>query len=202
MSEVYFFAAVVGGIFLVIQFLMMMFGLGEVEADGGMDFGSGAETDFDAGADADVDVDGQGIASFGQISFKTLVAFFAFFGLGGMWSESSGMAPALSLGSALIAGLGAFYLVSFVMRKFAQLNSQGNTDLNNALGERAQVYIPVPGNRHGAGKVTVTIQKRTLQVKAVTDGEAMKTGEVCQITDVLDSETLVVASLEEEKNIA
>ena len=201
MSQIYFFMAVVGGILLVIQFVMLLVGLGHFEMDADVDFADG-DGGF-AGGELELDphADGHGVATFGQISFRTLVAFATFFGLGGMWAESRGSSAPITSLTALAGGLLAFYLVGFVMRKFAQFSSSGNIDIQNAVGERGRIYIPIPAARGGAGKVTLTVQERTVQIKAVTDGDALKTGALCEITGVHDQETLIVSPVEEEGNI-
>lgn len=190
MGQIYLFTAVVGGALFVVQFVLTLIGMGDFEGDGG---------DFDGG-DADLsnfdgDIEGPGIASFGQISFRTLVAFFMFFGLGGLWAESIGSSPTISILSALAGGLFAFYCVSWVMRKFASMSSSGNIDIRNAIGSRGKVYLPVAASRGGTGKITITVQGRTMQIGAVTDGSALTTGVPCTVTGVLDRETLVIESL-------
>lgn len=197
MTQVYFFCAVVGGILFLIQFVLMILGMGDLEADGG-DF-DGIDSDFGAEGAAESGGDPHGAATFGQISIRTLVAFFLFFGLAGMWSESTGASSMTTIFTALGGGLFAFYGVSWVMRKFAQLSTSGNIDIRNAVGTRGRVYIKVPASRGGTGKVTLTVQQRTVQINAVTDGATLASGEHCQITGVQDRETLVIESLVEEE---
>ena len=196
MGQIYLFAAVVGGVLFIVQFILMLVGLGDFEADGG-DFDGGDGADL---SDLDADIEARGVASFGQISFRTLVAFFMFFGLGGMWAESVEASPLITIMSALGSGLFAFYVVSWVMRKFDSMTSSGNVDVRNAVGSRGKVYVPVAGVRGGTGKITITVQGRTMQINAVTDGEALATGVPCTVTGVLDRETLVIESLVVEEN--
>ncbi|MFT7620085.1 MAG: hypothetical protein ACI97A_003742 [Planctomycetota bacterium] len=200
MDKIYLFTAVVGGALFIIQFVMMLIGMGNLDADGGdVDLGDSDGVAIDG--DMEADGDGDGLATFGQISFRTLVAFFMFFGLGGLWAESVGSSPTITIMAALGGGLFAFYVVSWVMRKFASLTSSGNIDIRNAVGVRGRVYLPVEAERGGMGKITITVQGRTVQIGAVTDGGALSTGVPCTVTGVLDRETLVIKSLVEEESV-
>lgn len=188
--QVYFWAALTGCTLLVIQIILQVIGLGG-EAD--MDAAS-PDTDFDSGDVGDHDP-AHGTAGnifFGVLSFKTLVAFAAIFGLTGLTLEDSGVSPLQRAGIALVAGFAAMVLVAYMMRALYNLGASGSVVIENAIGHRAEVYLRIPAKGEGRGKVTVEIQGRTVELTAVTDGDAIATGAVVKVVEVVSGETVKV----------
>ena len=177
---VYLGSAGVGGLVLLIQVVLSLFG-----ADHGMDHDVG----HDAGHETH---DG---SSGSWLSFRAIVAFLAFFGLGGMVGTSRDMGALASLGVALFSGTLAFLVTRLVLMQFSKLRSSGTVDVNNAVGTEARVYLSIPAAKSGEGAVTVTIQGRTMQYRAITPGPELKTGALCKVSAVQANDTLVVAAL-------
>ena len=166
LGSVYQWCALVGGVLLVLQILLMFLG---------------ADSDVDVEIDADLDADG----FFTFLSLKTIVAFVTFFGLVGMLMEAQSVPKTVGVIAATVAGSAAFYIVGLVMASLHRLESQGNLDLSNALGKMATVYLRVPAVGEGQGKVTVTLQSRTVEIAAVTDDpKEIGTGSQVVVTGV------------------
>ena len=127
---------------------------------------------------------------FGMLSFKALCAFAALFGLTGLALADSTM-PARLIG-ATAAGAAAMLVVAFLMRSLSRLGASGTVDIRNAVGSTAAVYLTIPGAGAGAGKVTVEIQGRSMQLSAVTDGEQITTGARVMVMEVTSGDTLKV----------
>ena len=188
--NVYFWSALVGCTLLFIQVILQVIGLG-------------GDTEMDAGS-ADVDADGMdldgsdpahgtaGNVFFGILSFKALVAFAGIFGLTGLSLEDSDYSSFQRAAMAIVSGLVAMVIVGLLMRMLYNLGSSGSIVLRNALGHQAQVYLRIPAGGAGRGKVTLELQGRTVELDAVTDGEAIGTGKVVKVVEVLGNETLKV----------
>ncbi len=173
LQTIYLGAAVLGGALLLIQIALSLLG-------------------GDAGADTDFDVHLDHPDFGGHLSFRTVVAFVTFFGLGGMAASSGGLATSVSLVIAVVAGSCAFWLVGLAMMQLSRLRSEGTIEINNALGAEGRVYLTVPGERSGTGAVTVPIQGRSMQFKAVTAGPELATGRLCKVVGVHAGNTLVI----------
>ena len=172
MPSIYLGCAVVGGALLLILAVLALFG-----------------GDADADVDLDADVDGPGIG------FRTVVAFVTFFGIAGMAARAAGLSETLTLLIALATGGVAFWLVGLAMLQLSRLRSSGNVDVNNAVGVEAKVYLAVPAKKRGEGRVTVPIQGRTHEYKAITAGPEIPTGRLCRVVAVHGGDTLEVESL-------
>jgi len=189
MNTLFLLCAVVGGSVLVLQTILLVFGAG-------MDSDLDADGDFDAldGADSALDV-ADAHESFVQVlSFKTVVAFLTFFGLVGLACEQAEMTPAWTLSLAIGAGLIAVYIVAWLMAGLARLQSKGNLELSNAVGCRGTVYLRVPAQQSGVGRVTVAVQGRTVECKAVTAGAELATGTTVVVRALAAADTLEVAA--------
>jgi membrane protein implicated in regulation of membrane protease activity len=134
---------------------------------------------------------------FGVLSFRTLVTAAAFFGLAGMAAQKSGFHPTSSLLVGVMAGVAAMYGMYWLMRSISMLNASGNQRIGNAVGRRATVYIPIPADQKGAGKVQLSMQNRIVEYQAVTDEpEKLKTGEAVEVVGVAGSDTVCVRRAE------
>jgi hypothetical protein len=212
MDTLFLISAVLGGTIFLCQFLLGLVGLGghhDVGGDG-VDF----DHDFDAadhhfgdhdtdGHDAegahDHDLGSESATSWfvGVLSFRTIVAGMTFFGLAGLAANAHGAHPAGSLAAAVAAGIAAIYSVAWTMRLLSRLKADGTVQIENALGSTAVVYLTVPEKQSGKGKITVTVQDRTMEYEAVTSHSALPTGMAVRIVSVVDPETVVVESVTE-----
>lgn len=182
MEQLYIGCAVVGGTVLILQFVLMAFGLFDHDVD------------VDSVDDIAVEHD-PSAAFFKMLSLKTIVAFLTFFGLTGMATSKSSLPDPLPLLISIAAGSVALFVVAWLMAAMAKLQSRGNVDLRNAVGATARVYLRVPAGNVGRGKVTVSVQGRSVEAKAFTNGEELPTGAIVEIVAVPTQDTVeVVAS--------
>jgi hypothetical protein len=187
MKLVYLVAAIGGGGLLLIQIALSLFG---ADHDAGVDHDFGHDVGHDSGHESGGH--GSGGLSF---SFRAVVAFLAFFGIGGMAAIQGGLTTVPTLAIAVGSGVAAFWLVSFALMQFGRLRSSGNVDIRNAVGTEAKVYLAVPARGSGEGAVTVAIQGRSMQFKAISRGKELRTGALCRVTSVHSGDTLEIEPL-------
>jgi len=142
------------------------------------------------GADIDSDFDTQG---FHLITTRGVVAFFMVGGLAGLIASRAGVGELLSVIFAVVCGGIALFGIAKLMQALMKLHSDGSLDVSNALGQTGTVYIRIPAEEKGVGKVNVTVQERLCEFDAVTEGdETIKTGELICVTAVRPNNVLVV----------
>ena len=152
------------------------------------------------------DVDGHGIEDHGHgtswflgvLSIRTITAALAFFGLVGI-ATSESLPPYSGFLLAVAAGGCAMVLMAWLMRSLHRLKSEGNVQIENAVGQMATVYLTVPGSKSGAGKITVKVQDRTMEYQAMTAGDALPTGTPVMIVGVMAPDMLEVAPATDEQ---
>lgn len=173
---------------------------------------SDLDTDWGELADADVGdlaapeqdggpmphhTDGSGpgdAAVFRLLTLQTVVAFLTVFSWSAIVSISTG-APALrSIVIGLALGVAAMFLVAKLVQASRRLVENGTVNLKNAIGESGKVYLPIPPESRGEGKIMLQVQGQLAEFSAVTYGKRqLPTGMIVRVTDVLGDALVVEA---------
>ncbi len=193
MDTVYLVCAIVGSVLIGCQFLLTLLGIGKDFHLGDHDVGG-----HDVGGQ-DTGHDGEASWFFGMLTFRTLTAAVAFFGLAGLAATNAEVEPQYALGLAVLAGAGALFLVGLLLRFLTKLNVDGTIRIERAVGSRGTVYLNVPASRAGAGKVHVNFLNRTLEYKAITANDALPTGSPCVVVGVINADTVEIAPASESE---
>ena len=182
--------AIVFSILFLIQFVFSLIGL---DADTDMD----VDGDFDVSGDVDTDP-GFGLdADFTILSVRSIIAFFTFFGWTGVLVLNSGRSTLQAIVFASVAGLLAMVLVGYLIYLFSKLSQEGNYNIDNALFNTGTVYLTIPGQESGKGKIHVTIDGTMREMDAITkEGDKIPTGADIRVVEVLENNVLLVEPIE------
>ncbi|MGM9767574.1 MAG: NfeD family protein [Candidatus Cryptobacteroides sp.] len=151
------------------------------------------DTDFDM-ADGSFETD----ASMNLYTFRNLVNFL----LGMSWTaillKDSITSTALLMIIAVVAGGLLVFAVMWLFKWLSTMQQSGNIDVFKlAVGCQGKVYLTIPANRSGSGKVQITINESVREYDAVTDSDtAIKTGTPVRVVEALDASTLLVEEME------
>lgn len=170
-QHMFLFAAVPFTVILVIQIILTIIGLGH---DSDMDAGPDSDADMAAHAEFDTHADhGDHVsaAGFRFFTVRGLVAFFCIFGWTGYAISGSSLGTALEIIISTAAGLAAMLLIGLMFYTMKRMQASGNLQYANAIGQSAEVYLPIPPARSGKGKVMVAFQERLVEAEAVTDDD-------------------------------
>jgi hypothetical protein len=170
-SPLYLGAAVLGGAVLALQTVLLLFG------------GDGGDGDIDHGDASD---------GFGFLSIRAIASFLTFFGLMGLYGTASGWGAGLTAGAATGAGLAMMTFVAWLFSMQRNLAQEGTLDPSLAIGLPAKVYLRIPGERAGRGKITVAVQGRSAEFSAVTTGPELPTGSDARVVRQIDENTFEV----------
>lgn len=183
MTTIFLYCAAVGGSLLVLQFLLLLLGVGGDGADhGGMHFDTGVDGGHDLGHDV-----GHDQSSFLKLlSLQTLTGFATFFGLVGMSGRTAGWSPTATLAAAVLAGIGAVVAVGKAMQWISRLQCSGTLDFANAIGHDGRVYLHIPAAGSGHGRVLIEIQGRNVECRATTRGAEVPNGAIVRVVAVRD----------------
>ena len=217
LERVFAAAAIPATLLLIIQLVTTLIGLGgqDGDADGPDLDGDGVPDGIDLDLDGDgvpdgIDLDGDGVPdefyespeetevqhegfNLRLFSFRGIVAFFAVYGWGALAISRSGKPWLVALIVGLILGIAAMFLVAVTMQLFVRLQSDGTVDPGNAVGLAGEVYLSIPPQRQGEGKVNVVIQEKMTECAAVTDEERpISTGEQITVVGVTREHQLIV----------
>lgn len=152
---------------VIIQLAMTLLGFDGHSADAGFDVAVG---DFDHGS------------GIGVFSTQTISAFFVAFGWVGVAASKSGVNMLWVGAIAFVSGLISMFLMYWMLRSLLRLQSKGNLDYQNAVGEVGTVYVTIPGSDRDGGQIQVNFQGRltTASARKVSPGE-LKPGQRVRI---------------------
>lgn len=186
-QQIFACIAVPSTLILLIQTILLLIGLGG--GDGDVD----AEVDIDGDIDTDGIGGGDGLALF---SVRGIVSMLAVMGWSAMALLETSLPDIVSIIISVVLGVLMLFLMAYIMKAVSKLQSSGNIDVGNAVGKVAQVYIPIPENGSGAGKVHITVQEQYCEFNAITTAsEKLKTGAYVRVVAVSESGMLVVEPL-------
>jgi hypothetical protein len=195
MDTFFLICLLLGATLMVCQFLLGLLGLGHHDTD----VGGGHDIGHDVGGhDAhahDAAHDAHAAWFVGVLTFRSLVAALTFFGLAGLTAlVNFQLDPGPALAVALAAGCAALLLVAYMMRALHRLKAEGTARIERAVGLTGTVYIPVPPQKGGAGRVMLNLQNRTVEYRAVSaQDRALPTGSKVVVTAIVSSDTVEVA---------
>jgi hypothetical protein len=187
-GQIYALIAIPSTLVLVIQTIMLIFGFGgdDIDADG-------IDLNDNGMVDTPGDGGGSGLALF---SIRGLMAMAAIGGWSGLVMNSSGIALPITVILSLAFGFLALVGIAYLMKIAAKLQDNGNIDLGYAVGKVGTVYIPVPAEMSGSGKINVTVQERFIEIGAVTKCDRkLATGESVRIVATDEMGLVVVEPL-------
>ena len=209
MFDVFLICFLIGATIMVCQFLLSLLGLGghhDLGGDGhdlaGPDLhdvggheGGGHEGTAHEGTGHEGSTQSASSSDwiFSVLTLRTIVAALTFFGLTGLAMQQTDLPQACNLTVALAGGAAALFLVAWVMRSLARLQAEGTARIERSVGKTGTVYLTIPGNRAGAGKVQLNLQNRTVEYQAVTSQEALPNGAKIVVTSVVSRDTVEVA---------
>ncbi len=179
MLRTFWFVALPASLFFVIQTLMTFIG-----------------ADASDGVDADFDSDLQGeSAPFQLFSLRNLVNFMMGFGWTGLSLYNDIENRVLLVTIATIVGAGFVYMFFVIIRNLMKLSENNSFKIQHTVGQMAEVYLKIPGNKAGRGKVQISVRGSYHELDAMTEGEEIPTGATVKVNKVESGNILFVTKL-------
>ena len=194
LQKIYFCIGLGASIFLILQIITMLFGLGDsAEADVDVDLSTDADVDVDGDFSSDADSTLEVADGFNLFTLRGMIAFFAIGGWTGY--ALADVSIALAIAGSLIAGTLALVAMAFMMRGIMRLRSSGNIDNSKAVGCIADVYLTIPSKGNGMGKINLVLEERFVELNAIQEGSTpILTGSKVKVVHIL-GDTLVVEQI-------
>lgn len=189
-QQVLFVIACATTLFMIVQIILLVVG-GDADSSYDTDMSIDEVDNFNDG--------GVGFTLFGLriFSVRGIVAFFAIgswltlalFYVWSFWAIIPGV----------IAGVGAAIAIAFFIKQIEKLQNDGTLHISNSVGKLAEVYLTIPANREGNGKINVFVQERYTELEAITDEEtAIPTGAKVKIIDRIGEGLVIVEKIKKE----
>jgi len=181
-EKVYWIIAIPSTVLLLVQVAMTLMGGDSSDMD----------TDFDGeidGGDGDMD----GGAGWQFFTYKNVLGFFTLFGWTGLGFLQMGLGLFIVGIFSVIAGLTMMVVMAALFYYISKLNQSGTMIIEHAVGHTGEVYLRIPPNREGHGKVQVEFQGNLQEMDAITDDEKeLPTGSIAQVLEIVNNQILLV----------
>ncbi len=151
---------------------------GDSDISGGLSSAlDGGISDYQVGGASDAELSHGGATEHGAtmpfglrlLSLRSIIAFITI----GSWMCYTLCYTAMPLWGAILisvaSGFAAACAMAGALIGMEKLQGNGNLNPNNAVGKVGTVYLTIPPNRTGFGKINVLIQERYAEYDAVTD---------------------------------
>lgn len=164
-----------------------------IGADSGGDF----DMDFDTGSASDVDITDLGHSGMNLYTFRNFVNFCLGFGWTAVLMYEKIPSLTVLFIVAFLVGVALVAAVMYLFKLLSSMQQSGNINVyKSAVGCHGTVYLTIPGERKGDGKVQISINGSIREYNALTDDETIPTGTPIKVVEVLDESTLVVSKLD------
>ena len=176
--------AIFASIVVLIQTCMSFVGMGDVDT-------GDADVDFDADTDADADsLDHAGAMHL--LSIRNVFYFLLGFGWAGVSLWNTIPNRGLLCVAATLVGCVFVAIFLFLFRQMMKLQSNGAFDINDSVGRVCDVYLRIPANNKGMGKVQISFNGSIQELDARTEGEQIPSGAKVRVLRVIDKKVLEV----------
>ena len=179
MMSVYWGFAIGGSAIFAITAIAALFGMGGAES---------GDVDVDMDGEIDIVHPDSGIFDFKLISFRSILAFLAMFGWGGVVFGEHGWK---GFGIAIGCGLVTMVIVAYLIMSILKLQQSGTRANASLVGQKGTVYLAIPAG--GRGKVVLDLGDSTREITAFSDVALEKGTPV--VTTELNAEVFTVKPL-------
>ena len=165
----------------------------DMDTAGPSDMGDGS---VDVGADVETGESGHLGTGMNLLTFRNFINFLIGFGWTAILLKDSIPATGLRMLIAILVGIVLVAIVMLLFKWLTDMQQSGNINVfKSAVDCEGTVYLTIPGERAGEGKVQITINNAVREYAAVTDGPTLKTGQRIRVVEAVSSNTLLVEEI-------
>ncbi|MBR3505214.1 MAG: NfeD family protein [Clostridia bacterium] len=165
----------------------------DMDTAGPSDIGDGS---VDVGADVETGESGHLGTGMNLLTFRNFINFLIGFGWTAILLKNSIPATGLRMLIAILVGIVLVAIVMLLFKWLTDMQQSGNINVfKSAVDCEGTVYLTIPGERAGEGKVQITINNSVREYAAVTDGPTLKTGQRIRVVEAVSSNTLLVEEI-------
>jgi hypothetical protein len=179
----YWGIAIFASIVVVIQMTMSFMGMGDIDS-------GDADVDFSTDTDS---LDNAG--SMHLLSIRNIFYFLLGFGWAGVSLWSSIPNAVVLCVVAVLVGCLFVAIFLFLFCQMMKLQSNGAFNINDATGKVCDVYLRIPGQNKGMGKVQISFNGSVQELDARTAGEPIPSGAKVRVVRVIDNKVLEVETI-------
>jgi hypothetical protein len=174
--QIFWGCAVVASVIFLIQMVLTLIGMDSSDVD----------VDFDGADTMDL---GGGLNLF---TIKNFMGFLVGFGWTGVCFYDTITSPILLIMAAVVVGCLFVGIFVVIYKQTKKLEHNGAFNIADCVGKTVDVYLRIPGNKSGKGKVQVSLNGAIHEFEAMTEGNSIASGQKVQVLSVIDGSTVLV----------
>lgn len=151
----------------------------------GLDAHDGLDADFDG------DMSG-GDTPFQLFSLRNLINFLLGFSWTGISLWNTVANRNLLIGISLVVGLGFLFLFFAIIKQVTKLAENNSFTYQSTVNKIGEVYLTIPENMSGKGKVTLNINGSHRELSAMTEHDKLVTGTAIKVERIESDNILIV----------
>lgn len=177
--KTFWFVAIPTSLIFIIQTIMTFLGV---------DSSDGLEADFD-GNFSDVE------APFQLFSLRNLINFLLGFGWTGISFFTTISNSIVLVILSLLVGVLFVYLFFVLMKQIQKLAENNSFNIANTLNKTAEVYLTIPENKKGKGKIMISVNGAFHELEAMSEKEKIQSGSVVKVVKIENNNILIVETI-------
>ncbi|MCV9926705.1 NfeD family protein [Flavobacterium sp. LS1R49] len=175
----FWFVAIPASLIFVVQTIMTFVGADSMD---------GLEPDFDGdlgGADA----------PFQLFSLRNLINFLLGFSWTGISFYTTISNKLLLVILSLAVGITFVFLFFIIIRQIQKLAEDNSFRIINTLNKTAEVYLTIPENKQGKGKIMISVNGAFHELAAMTEKDKIPSGAIVKVVRIEDNNILIVETI-------
>jgi membrane protein implicated in regulation of membrane protease activity len=177
--KTFWFVAIPTSLIFIIQTIMTFVGA---------DSSDGIEADFDG------DLSGSD-APFQLFSLRNLINFLLGFSWTGISFYTTILNKPLLIILSLVIGVLFVYLFFVIIRQVQKLAEDNSFKIANTLNKTAEVYLTIPENKKGKGKIMISVNGAFHELEAMTENDKIQSGSVVKVVKIENNNILIVETI-------
>jgi membrane protein implicated in regulation of membrane protease activity len=95
----------------------------------------------------------------------------------------------------LVVGILFVYLFFIIIKQLQKLAEDNSFKIANTLNKTAEVYLTIPENKKGKGKIMVSVNGAFHELDAMTEKDKIQSGSVVKIVKIETNNILIVEKI-------
>ncbi len=95
----------------------------------------------------------------------------------------------------MIVGSAFVYLFFAIIKQVQKLAEDNSFNITSTLNKAAEVYIPIPANMSGKGKVQISVKGAVHELDAMTENEKLASNTVVRVVRIESDNILIVTKI-------
>lgn len=177
--KTFWFVAIPTSLIFIIQTIMTFFGVDSTD---------GNEVDFDGDL-------GETDAPFQLFSLRNLINFLLGFSWTGISFYTTISNKTFLIILSLLVGILLVYSFFIIIRQVQKLAEDNSFKIANTLNKTAEVYLTIPENKKGKGKIMISVNGAFHELDAMTENNYIASNTMVKVVRVESNSILIVETI-------